>query len=550
MTGQIEADYIVIGAGSAGCVLASRLSEDARVSVLLLEAGGTDWNPLIRVPLLTRILFNLPSLNWGYETAEEPGLDGRRMAWPRGKVLGGSSSINGMTYVRGHPRDFDDWRQAGCGGWGYDDVLPYFSRSERNPKGPPFHGSEGEMGVSRAPFVHPLDESFMASCAALGAARSEDFNGAEQEGYGLHDFTIDRGRRQSTSAAFLTPAKGRANLVVKSRALATRIVVDKGGRAGAVDFVSGGEVGTARARREIVLCGGAVNSPQILMLSGIGDAAALRRHGLAVQADLPGVGANLQDHIGAYVATECTQPITLRRQLRYDRAVLSVARALLLSTGPATAIPISACAFLRTSGDLEIPDVQITLIPGLVVQNPWRRPERHGFILNAYQLRPRSRGTITLRSADPTDKPVIRGGYLTDRKDIDTLREGVRLVRRIAAQRPFASVRGSEIAPGEAIESDAALDAWIRSNATTFFHPVGTCRMGTDPLSVVDPDLRVRGIEGLRIADASVMPTIVGGNTNAATIMIAEKAADLIRGGRLAAEDHHARMSDCPIPGG
>jgi choline dehydrogenase len=538
MIRKIEADYVVIGAGSAGCVLANRLSEDPDVKVLLLEAGGTDWNPLIRVPLLTRILFSLPSLNWGYETEEEPGLDGRRVSWPRGKVLGGSSSINGMTYIRGHARDFDDWRQAGCGGWGYDAVLPYFRRSERNKKGPPYHGSEGEMGVSRAPLIHPLDEFFMASCAALGATKNDDFNGAKQEGYGIHDFTIDRGRRQSTSTAFLAPAKPRANLTVRSRALATRIFVDKGGRAASVNFIHNGKISVARVRRETILCGGAINSPQLLMLSGIGDAAELRKHGISVQADLPGVGANLQDHLGAYVATECTEPVTLRRQLRYDRAGFSVARALLLSTGPATAIPISACAFLHTSVDSEIPDVQCTLIPGLVLNNPWRRPDRHGFLLNAYQLRPHSRGTVTLRSSDSMDKPIIRAGYLTDPKDIEILREGVRLVRRIAAQEPFAAVRGNEISPGKDVKSDAALDTWIRSNATTFFHPVGTCRMGVDPLSVVDPELRVRGIEGLRIADASVMPTIVGGNTNAATIMIAEKAADLIRSRGLPAENH------------
>lgn len=389
----------------------------------------------------------------------------------------------------------------------------------------------------------------MASCAALGVAQNEDFNGEHQEGYGLHDFTIYGGRRQSSSTAFLTGAKGRSNLIVMSRALATRIVIDKRARARTVEFTADGGAAVARARREIVLCGGAINSPQLLMLSGIGEASALRQHGIPVQTDLPGVGANLQDHLGAYVATECTQPITLRRELRYDRAAFSVVRALFLGSGPATAIPISACAFLRTNDDLEIPDVQITLIPGLVVQNPWRRPERHGFILNAYQLRPSSRGSVTLRSQKPTDKPVIRGGYLTDRNDIETLREGVRLVRRIAAQEPFADVRDSEIAPGSDVQSNTDLDHWIRSTATTFFHPVGTCRMGIDPFAVVDPELRVRGITGLRVADASVMPTIVGGNTNAATVMIAEKAADLIRGRTLPADRHRRRMSASQIIG-
>ncbi len=529
MKSPAEVDYIIVGAGSAGCAVANRLSQDSSTRVLLLEAGGRDWNPLIRIPLLTRIAFSLPSLNWGYETEEEPHLKRRRVPWPRGRVLGGSSSINGMTYIRGHPRDFDDWRQSGCEGWSYDDVLPYFRRSERNAKGGPYHGADGPMGVSRSAFVHPLDECFMGACAALGSNPTTDFNGEAQEGHGLHDFTILNGRRQSASVAFLRPISGRDNLRVETRAVATRVLIENG-RAAGVEFSQHGQIRSVRATREVVLCGGTVNSPQLLMLSGIGEGEALREHKIPVAIDLPGVGRNLQDHLGTYVAQECTQPITLRQQLRYDRAAFAVIRALLWSSGPATAIPISACAFLKTRPDLEVPDVQITLIPGLVVQKPWPRPDRDGFLVHVYQLRPESRGDIRLRSSDPFERPVIRANYLAAANDRRTMRDGIRMVRKLIAENPFDPVRGAELSPGPAVESDAGIDDWIAAFATTSFHPVGTCRMGTDPDAVVDPRLRIRGIEGLRVADASIMPTLVGGNTNAAAIMIGEKAADLILG--------------------
>jgi choline dehydrogenase len=538
-----EADYVVVGAGSAGCAVAARLSEDMNRRVVLLEAGGSDWHPLIHIPLMTRLTSTLGSLNWGYATEPEPNLGGRSLVWPRGKVLGGSSAINGMTYIRGHRRDFDDWRQAGCAGWAYDDVLPYFKRSERNPKGGPYHGSDGPVGVSPSPVKHALDEPFMQACAALGLART-DFNGAEQEGFALHDFTIINGRRQSTARGYLWPARGRPNLAVVTRAQATRVLFE-GRRAVGVEFVRGRERRIVRASREVVLSGGAINSPQLLMLSGIGAAAALRRLGIAALVDLPAVGRNLQDHLGLYIAQECTQPVTFRQQMRYDRLGLAVLQAFLLARGPATAVPINACAFMRTRPELEIPDVQITLIPGLVgpwqppradgivTVRQWHRPDREGFLVHAYQLRPESRGDITLASADPLAKPIIRGNYLATETDRRTLRDGLRLIRRIIAGKAFDPFRGPELRPGPVVADDDAIDAWVRANATTAYHPVGTCRMGGDAEAVVDPELRVRGVEGLRVADASVMPTIVGGNTNAAAIMIGEKAADLVLGRRL-----------------
>ena len=528
-----EVDYLVVGAGSAGCVVAHRLSGDPNVSVALLEAGGRDWNPFIQVPVMTRTLFPMPTLNWGYQTEAEPHLEGRSLNWPRGRVLGGSSSINGMTYIRGHRRDFDIWRQLGCEGWSYEEVLPYFVRAERNPgKDSPYHGKDGPLGVSRAPYLHPLDAAFMQACRDMGYRQTADFNGAEQEGFNLHDFTVLNGRRQSTARAYLKPIRDRANLHVVTHAQATRVTVEEG-RATAVEFLQGGTPQRIRVRREIVLSGGTINSPQLLMLSGIGDAEALRGHGIAPLHHLPAVGQNLQDHLGFYIAQECTQPVSLRNLMRPDRAAAAVLQALFFGTGPGTAIPINACAFLRTRPELEIPDIQVTLIPGLVVNKAWRRPDKHGFLVHAYQLRPESRGSIVLRSSDPLAKPVIRANYLATEGDRRTLRDSMHLLRRMIAQAGFAAYRGPELSPGPAIASAAEIDRWIRQNAASAYHPVGTCRMGGDETSVVDPQLRVRGVRGLRVADASVMPLIVGGNTNAAAIMIGEKAADLILGRSL-----------------
>ena len=523
-------DFIVVGAGSAGCALAHRLSEDPRNTVLLLEAGRSDrHHPFVPIPFMTRLLFTMPSLNWGYDTAPETGLGGRTVHWPRGKLLGGSSSINGMTFVRGHPTDYDGWRQSGAAGWSYREVLPYFKRMEaHDTKRSAFRGNDGPLRITQARREGALNEAFLAAGAAAGFPETEDFNGRSLEGFGIHDFAIADARRQSAAVAYLHPIRGRKNLTIKTNATARRIDLE-GHQARGVVFDVAGETHAATARREVILCGGAVNSPTLLMHSGIGPAAQLQALGITPVVDAPEVGANLQDHLGAYTSFHCLQPVSLNFLMRPDNAALAFLRAVLFRSGPGAQIPIQGCAFLKTRDDLAVPDVQITLVPGLLNRLVAFKPS-HGFLIHVYQMRPASRGTIALRSANPNDKPVITANYLSDPEDLVTLRRGVRLARSLAHQSSFDPYRGEEIAPGAAIQSDDDLDAWIRANATTSYHPVGTCRMGGDARAVVDPDLRVNGVAGLRVADASIMPAITSGNTNAPAIMIGEKAADLILG--------------------
>jgi choline dehydrogenase len=521
-------DFIIVGAGSAGCVLANRLSENPRHRVLLLEAGGADRNPMIRVPLLTRILYTMPSLNWGYDTAPQTHLQGRTIHWPRGKVLGGSSTINGMVYIRGQSSDYDGWRQDGCAGWSYQDVLPYFKRSEDHTAlNDEFHGAGGPLTIERAPSGSVLDEAYLEACQAAGIAPTQDFNGAQFEGAGVHDFTMHKGRRHSTASAFLRPALARPNLTVVTNARTTKILLE-GRKAVGVAYRWGERLMEAHAGGDVILCGGAVNSPTLLMQSGIGNADHLRHHGIAVAHDLPGVGENLQDHLGVYAAYEASAPVSLRRHLRLDRAAMSVVRSYLFGTGPGSSLPLRCCTVTRSDTALDVPDLKMTMIPSLVVENPWRRADKEGFSIHAYQLRPESRGRITLTSPDPEAKPLIDPQYLSAESDRFVLRRALRRIRQIAAQAPFDPYRSREIAPGSAIDDDAAIDDWIAANATTSFHPVGTCKMGQGADSVVAPDLSVQGIANLRVADASVMPRITSGNTNAPTIMIAEKAADLI----------------------
>ncbi len=532
-----EFDYVIVGAGSAGCVLANRLSADPASRVLLIEAGARDRNPLLRVPILTSHWLRGRWHNWRYETEPQPGLDGRRIAWPRGKVLGGSSAINGMVYTRGLRSDYDTWAQAGLAGWSYGDVLPYFRRSEdRDAGADEFHGEGGPLAVSRPQSTNPLFDSFLDASTQAGYPRTDDFNGAEQEGFGRYDFNIRNGRRNSSATAFLDPVRARPNLAIWTGCQARRIVL-KEGRATGIELLRKGARETVTARREIVLSGGVVNSPQLLMLSGIGPADELRRHGIAVVRDMPGVGQNLQDHLLTRVQYACRAPITLHGLRRPDRAVMAVLRAWLFGTGPGASFPVLCGGLFRSRPELDEPDMQCHFLPGLTSGTLRLNPlgkrgagDRHGFMANVYPLRPLSRGTITLRGADPMESPAIQPNYLAEEADRRTLIDGVRALRRIFAQPAFDNYRGEELAPGPGIETDDEIDAWIRQTADTVFHPVGTCKMGTDTMAVVDAALRVHGIDSLRVADASVMPRITSSNTHAPTVMIAEKAAEMILG--------------------
>ena len=540
MTRTRSFDFIVVGAGSAGCVLANRLSADPDCSVLLIEAGGRDRNPLFRLPLLMGRLFHSGIYNWRYHTEPVPSLGGRSLYWPRGKVLGGSSTINGMIYVRGNAHDYDRWAQFGLAGWSYDEVLPAFRRSEGHvERDGAFHGRAGELTVCRARSANPLFNIFVEAGRQAGHPVNDDFNGPEQQGFGRYDFTIRRGRRCSTSTAFLRPVRHRRNLAIATGSLVRRVIVE-GGRAIAVEVTRGDRPRTIRAEREIILCGGTVNSPQLLMLSGIGPGDALRKHGIEVVRELPGVGRNLQDHVDCVIAYACTKPITLYRDLRADRMIRSVIEGMLLGRGVATTFPYEAGAFLKSRADMLAPDIQVHFMPALEnaanlhLPTPFGKAPAeatHGFSMRVGPVNPESRGWIGLRSADPAAPALIQPNYLQDEADCRTTIAGIRMVRDVIGQPAFAAYRGVELAPGDAVQSDAALTAWLRANAMTTFHPVGTCRMGTDPMAVVDARLAVHGIEGLRVADASVMPVIVSGNTNAPAIMIGEKAAEFIRGG-------------------
>ena len=545
MTRAGSFDYVIVGAGSAGCVLANRLSADPACSVLLVEAGSRDRNPLFRLPMLMGRLFHSGIYNWRYHTEPVPSLGGRSLYWPRGKVLGGSSTINGMVYVRGNRHDYDRWAQMGLAGWSYDEVLPTFRRTEGHvERDDAYHGSGGELTVCRARGDNPLFDAFVEAGREAGWPVNDDFNGAEQVGFGRYDFTIRRGKRCSTSTAFLRPVRRRRNLAVMTNCLVRRVVVD-GGRATGVEVAEGAGERTVRAEREVILCGGTVNTPQLLMLSGIGPGDALRRHGIPVIHELPGVGRNLQDHVDCVIAYTCAQPVTLYRNLRADRLIGSVIAGLLFGRGFATTFPYEAGAFLKTRADLLAPDIQVHFMPALEstanlhVPSPFRKTpaeETHGFSLRVGPVNPESRGWIGLRSADPAAPALIQPNYLQDEADCRTTIAGIRMVREVVGQPALAAYRGRELAPGDDLQTDAELTAWLRANAMTTFHPVGTCRMGQDPMAVVDARLKVHGIEGLRVADASVMPVITSGNTNAAAIMIGEKAAEFIRGAPLLAD--------------
>jgi choline dehydrogenase len=525
----IEADFIVIGAGSAGCTIAARLSEDPGTRVLLLEAGGDDTNRWIHIPLGFGKTFADPSVNWCYETEPDPRANNRRVFWPRGKVLGGSSSINGMVYIRGQAEDFDHWRQLGNTGWSFDDVLPYFKRAEHQVRGTDeFHGSGGPLCVSDVE-RHPIAEAFIDSAMALGFERNDDFNGASQDGVGYHQTTTRKGKRCSTAVGYLNPARGRPNLQIVTGALSEKIVVE-GKRAVAVQYRQGGAVKTARARREIGLCGGAINSPQLLMLSGIGPATHLAEHGIAVAQDLPGVGQNLQDHYSAPIKLKARLPVTVNDVMLSNVKKLKVgAQYYMFKTGPLAMISSPAALFARTRPELATPDIKCSISPFSADRPQDGLHKFSGFTMIAYQLRPESRGEIRLKSSNPADAPAMIPNYLSDTIDQQTIVDGLKLCRRIMAHPTMQRFIAEEFQPGPGVVSDIELLAYARQRGGTVFHPTSTCKMGVDAMAVVDPELKVIGIEGLRVADASVMPTVISGNTNAATIMIGEKLADILR---------------------
>ena len=524
-------DYVIVGAGSAGCVLANRLSADPSTTVLLLEAGGPDDSPFIHTPAMMAMLADT-RFDWRYRTVPQPHCNMRRFFWPRGRTLGGSSSINYMIYIRGHASDYDQWRELGNPGWGWTDVLPFFKKAENNERlAEPFHGRGGPLNVADLRFRHPLAEMFVAAGENAGLRRNDDFNGATQDGCGFYQVTQKDGRRWSTASAYLRPAMERPNLTVVTNALTCRIGFD-GRRAVGVDYVRRGAAVTVEARREVISSGGSINSPHLLLLSGVGPADAIRPHGIEVVHDLPGVGLNLQDHLGTWVRHEITQPFSLYGATPEMLAALQ-AEYETTRQGFFTSNVAEAGAFLSTDTRVDKPNLQGFFLPYCLTDAPSEapQPDCHGITFAFYVSRPESRGRITLASADPLDQPLIDPNYLAGPEDLRQFIAGIRLVRQILTAKPLDGILGREIGPGPAAQSDEAIAAYVRDRASgTIFHPVGSCRMGNDALAVVDAELRVRGVEGLRVVDASVMPTLIGGNTNAPTVMIAEKAAAMMLG--------------------
>ena len=526
-------DYVIVGGGSAGCVLANRLSEDGAASVLLIEAGGRDLHPFIHIPLGMGKMHERDMFNWGYRTEPEPNMNGREIEAMRGKVLGGSSSINVMAYTRGNRGDYDRWAQKGALGWSYADVLPYFKRCETWERGEnPWRGGAGPVGTEFAKTTDPVYDAWLDAARAAGFPVTDDYNGRQQEGFGRGQYTIRGGYRSSAATAYLRPAKSRPNLDVVTGALATRVLM-QGTRATGVEYIKGiRETVRVNADREVILSGGAFNTPPLLMLSGIGPADHLRATGIKPVVDLP-VGKNLQDHLAVIIFFERLNESVFRHDMRFDRMAVSMLRAYFFGTGPGTVVPGGLHAFVKTRPELAVPDIEFMFRGAPADTHLWfpgiRPAYVDGYGIRPTLLHPDSRGEILLRSSDPREAPRIAYNFFSAPNDLPRLREGFKRAREVAYQAPMDAYRGRETSPGDAVKTDAEIDAFIRKTAITAHHPCGTCAMGTTPDTVTDPELRVRGVEHLRVVDASVMPDLVSAHINACVLMIAEKASDMIR---------------------
>lgn len=528
---MLQADFVIVGSGSAGSAMAYRLSEDGKHSVIVIEYGGSDFGPLIQMPAALSYPMNMRRYDWGFQTEPEPHIGGRVLATPRGKVIGGSSSINGMVYVRGHARDFDHWAEQGATGWSYANVLPYFKRMENSKGGEDgWRGTSGPLHVQRGPRKNPLYTAFVEAGRQAGFETTDDYNGSKQEGFGPMEQTIHQGRRWSAANAYLKPALKRPNVRLVN-GFARRVVIENG-RATGVEIENRSGIQVVRANREVIVAASSINSPKLLLLSGIGPAEQLRQHGIEVIADRPGVGQNLQDHMELYIQQESLQPITLYSKLNLFSKALIGAQWLFFKSGLGASNHFEAAAFVRSRPGVDYPDIQYHFIPIAIRYDGKAAAKAHGFQAHVGPMRSKSRGSVTLRSPDPWEKPVIRFNYMSHPDDWADFRHCIRLTREIFGQKAFDLYRGREISPGAHVQTDEQLDDFIRQHVESAYHPCGTCRMGRadDPMAVVDPECRVIGVEGLRVADSSIFPRVTNGNLNAPSIMTGEKAADHVLG--------------------